>query len=126
MFPRPPHALAALFLAPALPAGQAASPQHERNFHPIIAGEAYRSAQPDAGDPIRWMAERGIRNVVNLRGADRTGLAAAPCLAARGQGEAQAEGRISVRHGHVSLPFAAAWAMDRSRETFEGGLGYAG
>lgn len=184
MFPRSRHALAALFLTLVLPGGYAAALQHQHNFHPIIAGEAYRSAQPDADDLARWKAEEGIRSVVNLRGAnpdadwyreeiaaartlglshadfamsasqdlsqtkaealvalldrmpkpvlihcrsgaDRTGLAAALYLAMRGQGEAQAERQISFRYGHVSLPFTAAWAMDRSWETLEGWLGYA-
>lgn len=39
------------------------------NFHPIIEGQAYRSAQPDAQDLVQWARQKGIRSVVNLRGA---------------------------------------------------------
>jgi protein tyrosine/serine phosphatase len=39
------------------------------NFHEVIAGELYRSAQPSAGS-LRHEAEQyGIRTVINLRGA---------------------------------------------------------
>ncbi len=40
------------------------------NFHTVIAGELYRSAQPDAGRLARYVQENGIRTVINLRGAN--------------------------------------------------------
>jgi len=40
------------------------------NFHTVIAGELYRSAQPDAASIARWHARYGIRSIVNLRGAE--------------------------------------------------------
>lgn len=60
-------------------------------------------------------------------GADRTGLAAALYLAKlAGATEAQAEGQISIRYGHISLPVSPAFAMDRSFETLEPWLGISG
>src|SRR5688572_16573499 len=39
-----------------------------RNFHAIVPGRAYRSAQPTAAD-LEWAVRaHGIRTVVNLRG----------------------------------------------------------
>lgn len=38
------------------------------NFHTVVAGEAYRSAQPTAAEITRYRAEFGIRTIVNLRG----------------------------------------------------------
>ncbi len=38
------------------------------NFHPITAGEAYRSAQPDTDDIEYYIKEYGIRSILNLRG----------------------------------------------------------
>ena len=39
------------------------------NFHTVIAGEFYRSAQMQGDDLARWTDRHGIRSVVNLRGA---------------------------------------------------------
>jgi protein tyrosine/serine phosphatase len=58
-------------------------------------------------------------------GADRSGLAAALYVAAVAKlGEAAAEGRISIRYGHISLPLSAAYAMDRTFEALEPWLGF--
>lgn len=40
------------------------------NFHPVIAGELYRSAQPSPAQLARYVQENGIRTVINLRGAE--------------------------------------------------------
>jgi len=40
------------------------------NFHPVIAAELYRSAQPTGEDVVRYASEHGIRSVINLRGAN--------------------------------------------------------
>lgn len=50
-----------MFLYPALL-------QLQGNFHPIVEGEAYRSAQPDAQDLAEYARDYGIRSVLNLRG----------------------------------------------------------
>jgi len=58
-------------------------------------------------------------------GADRSGLASALYLAAVAkQGEQAAEGQISIRYGHISLPFAPAHAMDLTFEALEPWLGF--
>jgi protein tyrosine/serine phosphatase len=58
-------------------------------------------------------------------GADRTGLASALYLAAvAGQGEAEAEGQLSMVYGHVGLPMLAPYAMDETFERMEPALGY--
>jgi len=38
------------------------------NFHPVIRGEVYRSAQPTPEALARYVKEQGIRSVINLRG----------------------------------------------------------
>lgn len=58
-------------------------------------------------------------------GADRTGLAAALYLASIAKsGEAKAEAQMSLRYGHVPLPFLPSYAMTRSWERLEPFLGY--
>lgn len=177
------RAALACFPCLALPGGYLGYLQASGNFHPVVAGEAYRSAQPDAEDLRAWVIETGIRSVINLRGrhagtgwydeeiaasdalglkhydfamsaskgldraqaaalmamlrdapkpvlihckagADRTGLASALYLAAYGQGEELAETQISLRYGHISLPYTAAWPIDQSWEALEGWLGF--
>lgn len=39
------------------------------NFHTVIEGQLYRSAQPSAGDLASYVREHGIRTVINLRGS---------------------------------------------------------
>ncbi len=57
-----------IILLMALAAGWAAWLQANGNFHAVIAGELYRSAQPDAAHLEKWVADHQIRSVVNLRG----------------------------------------------------------
>lgn len=175
--------LAVLLLGIALLTGYLLSLQFGGNFHPILAGEAYRSAQPSAADLARWTTQNGIRSVINLRGrhvgagwydaevdaarglglqhfdfgmsagrqlsapeaetliallrdapkpvlihcksgADRTGLAAALYLAQAGHDEDRAEAQISIRYGHFSIPYTAAWPMDQTWEALEARFGY--
>lgn len=39
------------------------------NFHAVVPGEVYRSAQPDAAELREWAGRYGLRSVLNLRGA---------------------------------------------------------
>ena len=39
------------------------------NFHTVVEGQLYRSAQPDRGQLMSYVRRHGIRTVVNLRGA---------------------------------------------------------
>ena len=57
------------FVCVALPGGYLADLQMRGNFHPVVAGVAYRSAQPTAEDLIRWANMAGLHSVINLRGA---------------------------------------------------------
>ena len=41
-----------------------------RNFHTVIAGGVYRSAQPLGEDIRRWTAQYGLKTVINLRGGE--------------------------------------------------------
>ncbi|MDK4702448.1 dual specificity protein phosphatase family protein [Rhizobium sp. CNPSo 4062] len=38
------------------------------NFHPVIAGELYRSSQPSATNIAEFQKQYGIRTIINLRG----------------------------------------------------------
>lgn len=154
------------------------------NFHTVVAGELYRSAQPSPGDIARYKAQYGVATILNLRGpnpgkpwyddeiaaagklgvqvidiplsasrelspeeierviaamrsapkpllihckagADRSGLASALYLASIAQaGEEKAEGQLSLRYGHIPVPFLPAYAMDETFETAEPMLGF--
>ncbi|SMO90341.1 dual specificity protein phosphatase family protein [Paracoccus laeviglucosivorans] len=59
-----------------------------------------------------------------MSGADRTGLAAALYLAQSGHDEDRAEAQISIRYGHLSIPYTAAWPMDQTWEKLEAMFGY--
>lgn len=63
------HILSIALLAAIPAAGFLFTLQATGNFHAVIAGEAYRSAQPSASDLARWADRHGIRSVINLRGA---------------------------------------------------------
>jgi protein tyrosine/serine phosphatase len=52
------------------------------NFHTVVEGAVYRSAQPSAGDLRRWTARHGLKTVVNLRGEQRPPIAEAQRRAA--------------------------------------------
>lgn len=41
------------------------------NFHTVIAGELYRSAQPTAAQIEDYVQDYGIRTIINLRGASK-------------------------------------------------------
>jgi protein tyrosine/serine phosphatase len=47
----------------------AAAVQIADNFHAVVAGEVYRSAQPDASDIGAYAKRHGVRTILNLRGA---------------------------------------------------------
>jgi len=154
------------------------------NFHTVIPGELYRSAQMTPEQLMTYTADYGIKTVINLRGdggakkwytgekaessrlgidhidfpmsakkpltreqtqqlaeilrtapkpilihckagSDRTGFASALYLAAvKGMDVEEAEKQLSVRFGHISLPFMPAYAMDETYEDVEEWLGY--
>ncbi len=60
-------------------------------------------------------------------GADRSGLASALYIAAITQGgEEAAEGHLSLKYGHFSLPFLGEFNMDETFEMLESSFGYEG
>lgn len=63
------HLLSIAVLAVILTLGYLVSLQVNGNFHAILPGQAYRSAQPSAQNLERWAGQAGIRSVINLRGA---------------------------------------------------------
>lgn len=149
------------------------------NFHEVLPGELYRSAQPSAADIDTYAARYGIKTILNLRGedsadwylqeteaakkagithinyalsasqevtaeqahelvallrdaskpilihcqagADRTGLVSVLYLQQiAGIDEETAEEQLSVRYGHIGIPYlSAAFAMDESWEKLE-------
>lgn len=44
------------------------------NFHPVVANEVYRSAQPTATDIARYQKTYGIKTIINLRGENTGSL----------------------------------------------------
>ena len=178
--------LASLIAVVAIGGGALAATHLDNNFHTIVAGDAYRSAQPSADELRAYRDRYGIATIVNLRGAapgqawydqevkaanklgmrhidfpmnarteltqqqslalmallqsapkpvlihckegaDRTGLASALYLAAlAGADEQISEAQLSVRYGHIGIPFVGPYEMDRSFETMEPLLGFFG
>jgi len=59
---------AAVLVAAAIGGGYLGFLQFSGNFHTVVAGEFYRSAQPSAKQLQKYVAEHGIRTVINLRG----------------------------------------------------------
>lgn len=62
-------ALSVLLIGASL-GGYAGFLQLTGNFHPVVPGELYRSAQPSAAQLARYVQENGIKTVINLRGAE--------------------------------------------------------
>lgn len=161
--------------------------QASGNFHEVIPGELYRSAQLSSDEIGRYQKDFGIRSIINLRGendgedwydqeiaeakdlgvthidfrmssgrmlakddamrlialmrsapkpllihcqagADRSGLAASLYLAAiAGMSEEDAEAQLSLRFGHVGIPWVSqTYAMDETWEALETWLGFDG
>ena len=154
------------------------------NFHPVVAEEVYRSAQPSPAAIARYRSKYNVRTIINLRGenrgsawyddevatarklgiqhidfrvsarhglskeeawqliqimeqapkpllihcesgVDRSGLASALYLAGvKRASEKVAERQLSIRYGHIALPFAKGWGMTTTFEEMEPSLGY--
>jgi protein tyrosine phosphatase (PTP) superfamily phosphohydrolase (DUF442 family) len=63
------------------------------NLVEVIPGEVYRSAQPEVADLDLWVAELGLRSVLNLRRGGGSAL----------EDERQAASRLGVEHHLVGL-----------------------
>ncbi|MGN6585215.1 MAG: tyrosine-protein phosphatase [Rhizobiaceae bacterium] len=69
------------------------------NFHVVVAGQLYRSAQPTPGELRRYIRDYGIKTVINLRGSnpDRTWYRE-EVAATKKMGVAHIDFRMSARH----------------------------
>ena len=69
------------------------------NFHEVIAGELYRSAQPTASQIAGWQDRYGIRTIVNLRGPNPgRGWYEAELAEAKARGISVVDVGISAKH----------------------------
>ncbi len=67
--PRPVKAVGGLILLAGLTlGGYAGYLQLTGNFHTVVAGQFYRSAQPSPAQLERYIRDHGIKTVINLRG----------------------------------------------------------
>jgi protein tyrosine/serine phosphatase len=82
--------------------------------------------QAQAAELIHLMASAAKPILIHCQsGSDRTGLASALYLASIAKrGEEASEAQLSLRFGHLSLPFIPEYAMDRTFEDLEPYLGF--
>lgn len=84
------------------------------NFHEVVPGEFYRSAQPSAGDIAAYAREYGIRSVVNLRGEEDADWY---------RDELAASARAGIRHYDFRMAATGEMPTDRALQLialFEG------
>ncbi|QUS36891.1 protein tyrosine phosphatase [Falsirhodobacter algicola] len=91
-----------------LPGGYLAQLQLRGNFHPVLEGVAYRSAQPSGDDLDRWITETGIRSVINLRG-EHTGTDWYDA-------EIAASARLNLVHYDFGMSAGKALSQDRAQQ----------
>ncbi|WP_413992019.1 dual specificity protein phosphatase family protein [Labrys okinawensis] len=86
----------------------------------------HRLTQDRAQQLIELMAKAPKPLLIHCNsGSDRTGLASALYVASIArQGEEAAEKQLSLRFGHISLPFVREYAMDETWESLESWLGF--
>lgn len=69
------------------------------NFSTVVAGEVYRSGQPNAAEIARYKQLYGLKTIVNLRGENKgTGWYDAEIAAADRLGITHVDFRMSARH----------------------------
>lgn len=78
--------------------------QYTGNFHPVVAGEVYRSAQMKGSQLSDYTAEVGLKSVLNLRGA------------APGEDWYEAEVSESARLGLTHADFALSASREVTNE----------
>jgi protein tyrosine/serine phosphatase len=79
-----------------------------RNFHVVVPGEVYRSAQVSARDVAAYQKAYGIRSVLNLRGA-------APGQAWYDEEVAAAE-RLGIKHVDFAMNASVEMGPDKAAE----------
>jgi protein tyrosine/serine phosphatase len=77
------------------------------NFHTVIPGSVYRSAQPLGEDIHRWTAKYGLKSVVNLRGGESD---------ERVQGEVAAVAELKLDYYDIHLSNTKLPSADQLRE----------
>ncbi len=85
--------------------GYAVYLQATTNFHAIIEGKAYRSAQPNPQQVKDWIGKYGIKTVMNLRGDDEP-AAAGEAQAVREAGAAYVNHRAAAESLPTTIWFA--------------------
>lgn len=70
------------------------------NFHEVVPGKVYRSAQPSAPRLRRWIDQHNIRTIINLRGESSKAFLDAERRIARQKGVEL----INIRFSAVNLP----------------------
>jgi protein tyrosine/serine phosphatase len=89
---------------------------------PMSAGQELTQEQAAQLIEVMRTAEKPLL-IHCKRGADRTGLASALYVAAiKKLGESQAEAQLLPIYGHLSIPFTAPYAMDRTWQMMEPSL----
>lgn len=86
------------------------------NFHPVVAHQLYRSAQPGAVDIVRYQKDYGIKTIVNLRGENTGSPWYDAEIAEAGKlGIAHVDFRMSARHELTQVEAAKLVAiLDRA------------
>lgn len=108
VFPKRRHlgAIAPAFLLVGLSLGAyAAYLQLSGNFHAVIEGELYRSAQPTAVQLAAYVRDHGIRTIINLRGSNAN--------AGWYNDELETARRLGV--GHIDFRMSASKELTTSR-----------
>jgi protein tyrosine phosphatase (PTP) superfamily phosphohydrolase (DUF442 family) len=96
-----------LVLCLLLPLGWVGWLQASGNFHSVIEGEMYRSAQPSETELEAWVRAKGIRSVLNLRGASEQDWYGPELDASR---------RLGIVHADFSMRASARLPAARARE----------
>jgi protein tyrosine/serine phosphatase len=68
------------------------------NFHEVLPGELYRSAQPTANDIAAYSREHGIKTIVNLRGRNKGAWYSQEVAAAKQAGIEHIDFKMSASH----------------------------
>lgn len=102
------RAAAALGAAALLFGGYIGYLQLSGNFHEVIAGEVYRSAQPTPADINSYVGQYGIRTIVNLRGENPN--------SDWYRKEVQASEQAGVKHIDFALSASKEVTADQARQ----------
>jgi len=80
------------------------------NFHAVIPGQLYRSAQPSAAQLENYVRQYGIKTIVNLRGRDDAGWYAEETAAAE---------RLGVQHIDFGMSATKILSVDKAMDLID-------